>query len=165
MQPFVHAAISPSTQAYQLPTMLSPLSVSRSLDLSSNVHASAVIAAQIQQVGLPMTPLFMLALFFFMHSPSTPSQLQKQLSFSTSFPLALQPLTVASPQPPLMPALPPSVDANHPLVFQSASGSLTMQPNPVQRVDTVSSNTTFEANADAQVRVPVDAKAMNVTII
>lgn len=170
MQPFVYAALSPSAQAHQLPTMMSPLSNSRSLDFSSNLHASAVIAAQIQQVGLPMTPLFMFALFVLMHSPSSPSppplvsQLQQQLSLSTSFPLALQPLPIASPQPPLMSPLPPSADANHPLAFQSASGSLAVQPNPIQLVNTGSSNTTFEANADAQVTVPIDAKTMNVTV-
>lgn len=64
-----------------------------------------------------------------------------------------------------MSPLPPSADANHPLAFQSASGSLAVQqPNPIQLVNTGSSNTTFEANADAQVTVPIDAKTINVTV-
>ncbi len=41
---------SASVPFYQLPTTLSPLSLSHSFDLSQNIHASAIIAAQIKQV-------------------------------------------------------------------------------------------------------------------
>jgi hypothetical protein len=151
MQSFGTSASAPFAQVYQLPTTLSPLSLSHSFDLSQNIHASAIIAAQIKQVRCANgTAARLLAFLCTRYAFLIPLfQLQQQSSTSTMLPIAKQPLPfVVSPQPPSIASIsanPSAAAAPHRSLVQHSSGSLPVEPQRGR------CNTDFEEHDDAQV--------------
>ncbi len=163
MQPFVYPAPVPPAQLHH--AVPSPHGLSPSLDMSRTIQASAVIAAQIQQVGHHHGAC---ECFFSLHvltvSPcSSLFQLQQQLSSSTStlIPMATQSLPVASPQSQLKPSLSASTSAaaNHPSLCPQPSAFLPLQSQRGLSLAGSISDIDFEGSDDAQVRAPVQTLA------
>ena len=164
MQPFVYPAPVPPAQLHH--AMLSPHGLSHSLDMSRTIQATAVIAAQIQQVGRHHGAC---ECFFPLHVLTVPPcsslfQLQQQLSSSTStlIPIATQSLPVASPQPQLQPSLSAftSAAANHPSLCLQPSAFLPLQSQHGLSLAGSISDIGFEGSDDAQVCAPVQMMAL-----